>query len=84
VGENNRERFRTFASLVNEVDANVIHLGFEMNKLIEFRFLLSPVVGVVPIIAEFPKVLEIGACIPTGTLDFMRSPCIFQSLPHVA
>jgi len=42
-----------------------IHLCFEVSKLIEHCLLLPPVIGILPVVNEFPKVPDVSASIPT-------------------
>ena len=84
MGENDGERSRTFPSLVNKVDADAVNFSFEMRESIERGFLLPPVVSVLPIVDEFLKVIETGACIPICSLQLIRPPRVFQSLLQVA
>ena len=62
--ENDWKRFWAFAALMNEMDSASVNLGFEVRELIECRFLLPPVVTILPIFDEFLQIVEIGACIP--------------------
>ncbi len=53
MGENDGERIRTFAALVNEVDADAVNFGLKMRESVERRFLLPPVVCALPVCDEF-------------------------------
>jgi len=59
---------------VNEVDADIVHSGFEMRELVERPFVLSPVVTVLPVIEQVLKVFDIGTCIPSGAFNLIRPP----------
>src|SRR6266576_1209552 len=50
VGQYERKRIGTLPVHVNEVDADIVHSGFEMRELVERPFVLSPVVTVLPVI----------------------------------
>jgi hypothetical protein len=73
--ENQWKRFRAIGAFVNEMDADIIHLGFELSELVQSCFVLPPIVTVLPIADEFPEVTEIGAPIPIGVLRLIRPPC---------
>jgi hypothetical protein len=70
---------RMIAAFVNEMDANIIHLGFEMGELIAGRFMLAPVVGVVPIGDEFFQITEIGAWFPIYVPHLIGPPRVFSA-----
>ena len=68
MGKNERKWFRPFAAFVDEVNANVIHLGSEVGKPIEVGFVLTPVIGIEPVGNQFLQVVEIGTGLPTAVL----------------
>ncbi len=45
---------------------NLLSINFrcELVKLIDLRFLRTPVVAVLPIVREFPNLLDVGAVLP--------------------
>ena len=52
--KNDRKRIRTFSALMNEMQADIVHLGSEMSESVEGSFVLPPVVGVMPVVNEVP------------------------------
>jgi hypothetical protein len=82
--KNDRKRIRTFPALVNEMQADIVHLGSEMSESVKESFVLPPVVGVMPIADEFPEVNGIGAQGPIFCVLWLaREPCVFQPLAKV-
>ena len=63
------KRIGSFTAHVNEVDADIVHVGLEMSELVVRLFVLSPVVAVLSVIEQVLKVVDIGACIPTGAFN---------------
>jgi hypothetical protein len=80
VRENEGERIRALAALVNEMNSNAVHFGFKMRELVEHRFLFPPVKMVLPIIDELLEVIEIGACIPVCAFHVVRPPGVLKPL----
>jgi hypothetical protein len=78
-----RKRIRTFPALVNEMQANIVHLGSEMSESVKESFVFPPVVGVMPIADEFLEVIGIGAQGPIWALWLRRETCVFQPLAKV-
>ena len=68
MGKNERKWFRPLAAFVDEVNADVVHFGSEMSKLIEIGFVLTPVIGIEPIGNQLLQVVEIGTGVPTAIL----------------
>src|SRR5262249_52586031 len=67
VGENNRERLRSAAALVNEVKLRaVVQRHAKLMKAIQRSLLLPPVVRVAPIVGELPHVVETDAVLPVA------------------
>ena len=83
MGKNDRKRIRTFSSFVNEMQADSVHLSSKMSESVKDSFLLPPVVGVMPVADEFPKVIGIGAQGPIWCAWMVREPCVFQPLAKV-
>ncbi len=82
--KNDRKRIRTFSALVNEMQADIVHVGSEMSESVEISFVLPPVVGVMPVADEFPEVIDIGAQGPIFALRQIRKPCVFEPLAKIA
>ena len=51
--KNDRKRIRTLPALVNEMEADIVHLGSEMSESVKGGFVLPPVVGVMPVADQF-------------------------------
>ena len=84
MSKNERKRIGAFTALVNEVDVDIIHIGFKMREFVERRFVLPPIVSVLPIVDELLEVIAIGACIPICARYLIGPPRVFQPLPQVA
>ena len=84
MSKNERKRIRAFTALVNEVDVDIIHFGFEMREFVERCFVLPPVVSVPPIVDELLEVIAIGVCIPICARYLIGRPRFFKPLPQVA
>ena len=84
MGKNERKWIRPLAAFVDEVNANVVHLGFEVSKPIEIGFVLTPVIGIEPVGNQFLQVAEIGTGVPTAVLYLIGPAGVFQSLPQVS
>jgi hypothetical protein len=72
-----KTRNRTFSALVNEMQADIVHLGSKMSESVKGSFVLPPVVGVMPVADQFPEVNAIGAQGPLCALRLIRKPCVF-------
>ena len=46
---------------MNENAVRYVQVGSEMSESVEGRFVLPPVVGVMPVADQFPEVIDIGA-----------------------
>jgi len=76
--------FAPLPALVNEVDIDIIHFGFEMREFVEHRFVTPPVVSVLPMVDELLEVIAIGACVPICARYLIGPPRVFKPLPQVA
>jgi len=83
MGQNDRKRTRSFSALVNEMQADIIHVGFEVSESVEGNFVLPPIVGVMPVANEVPEIVDIGAEGPICALR-MRKPGVFEPPAKVA
>jgi hypothetical protein len=75
--KNDRKRIRTLPALVNEMEADIVHLGSEMSESVKGGFVLPPVVGVMPVADQFPEVIAIGAHGPPCVLPFDKKTVCF-------
>ena len=52
---------------------NLLSIDFrcELVKLIDLRFLRTPVVAVLPIVREFPNLLDVDAVLPGGARELI-------------
>jgi hypothetical protein len=80
VGQYEREWVGTLAALVNEVDAETVHVAFEMCEPVQRPFLLPPVVAILPMINQLLEVGDIGARIPGGAFNLVRPAGFPQAL----
>jgi hypothetical protein len=62
---------------MDEVDADIIQLSFEMRELIEHPLKLAPIVALLPVPDEFPKIVKIGAGVPPRSFNLVGPPSIF-------
>ena len=53
VRKNDRKWIRAPAALVDEVDTDVVQFCLEMSELVQRRFVLSPIINILPIINLF-------------------------------
>jgi len=81
--KNDRKRIRTFSALVNEMEADIVHVGSEMSESVKGRFVFPPVVGVKPVEDEFPEVIVVGAQGPICGLRLIRKPRVFEPVAKV-
>ena len=81
--KNEREWIRPLAALMDEMDANTVHLSFEVSESIEGRLMPAPVVGALPIIDEVFKVIEIGARLPMCSRHLVRPPRVSQAVLQI-
>ncbi len=51
-------------ALMDKINLLSINFRCELVKLIDLRFLRTPVVAVLPIVREFPNLLDVGAVLP--------------------
>jgi len=63
---------------MNEMNTLAVDFGLEMRKLVESRFLLTPVVIALPILDEFAEVIRRGTRIPTAPIDLAGPPSVTQ------
>lgn len=69
MSQNQRQRCRSFAARVNEVNSNPIHGGLEVFELIQQSLLLGPVKALFPVAHQVFQVVDVGARFPSGAVD---------------
>ena len=78
-----RQRLRADAALVDEVNAEAADGGPELRKAVQCRFGRSPVVALPPIRDELPQVGEVRSIRPARTRDLVGKARARQALAKV-
>ena len=83
MGDDQRERVRPAATLVDEVDAHPVHGGPELGEGVDRPLLDPPVEARSPVAGQLFHVVQVGAVIPAGAGDLVGPAGAGQALTQV-
>ena len=66
--QDDRQRLRPCATLVNEMHTEAVDIGAKLGELVELCFLLTPVILGLPVAYQFLKIRLIGTISPGGPM----------------
>ena len=72
MGEEKRQGRRSHPRLVDEVEIDAVEGDGELAEPVELRLVGSPVVAILPVGGQLPRVGEVGPVLPAAAGDLVR------------
>jgi hypothetical protein len=83
VQDEERDRVRSPAAGVNEMQIEPVDLGDEMGERVQLALLRAPVEAVAPVVEQLPEVFEVRPVIPAAPGDLVGPPRARDALAQV-